>query len=139
MYTAPQSGVFVNGNGHFHTFRAPIYQEYNVSQFVNIKNVAVYPVVGNRITNNTASLQTIINVTAGYSIFFFPQGIYLITDTLFFPAGSRVFGEAWSTITAKGSKFFNPSTPAPMIRIGNPDDIDVAQFLDMFFTVADVI
>ena len=70
---------------------------------------------------------------------FFPAGTYIVTNTVFFPAGSRVVGEAWSAISATGSNFYNPSAPVPMVRVGNAGDVGVAQFSDFLFTVADVV
>lgn len=99
----------------------------------------MFPVAGDGKADDTASLQAIINKHAGCKVLFFPYGIYLVTDTLVFPPGSRVFGEAWSAISATGSKFINPGSPIPMIKVGELGDVGIAQFNDMLFTVENVL
>jgi len=95
-------------NGKFVTIAPPTYKQYSASRFINVKSVAGYPVRGDGTTDDTASLNSIISMYAGCKILFFPQGAYIVTNTLFFPAGSRVVGEAWSVISATGSNFYNP-------------------------------
>ena len=119
--------------------KPPTYKEYDVSQFVNVKSVSGFPVAGDGSTDDTANLQHIITANAGCKILFFPQGTYRVTDTLFFPAGSRVFGEGWSAISAYGSKFWDPTKPIPMVKVGNAGDVGIAQFSDMLLTVGDVL
>jgi glucan 1,3-beta-glucosidase len=131
--------VLTDRSGTFKTVRPPTYQEYSAGQVINVKDVPDYLVTGDGATDDTASLQHIITTYAGCKILFFPHGTYLVTDTLTFPPGSRVFGEAWSAISAKGSAFTDATHPRPMIRVGEPGDVGVAQFSDMFFTVADVL
>ncbi|KAH9907978.1 glycoside hydrolase family 55 protein [Xylariomycetidae sp. FL2044] len=129
----------VDESGSYYRFPPPTYQEYGVDQFVNVKNVPGHPVAGDGQADDTASLQAIIDENAGCKVLFFPYGIYLVTDTLLFPPGSRVFGEAWSTISATGSRFINPDAPVPMVKVGNTGDVGVAQFNDMLFTVEDIL
>ncbi|KAI1107370.1 glycoside hydrolase family 55 protein [Jackrogersella minutella] len=134
-----RAASLVDSSGSFYRFPPPTYQEYGVEHFVNVKQVPSHPVAGDGKADDTASLQAIINKYADCKILFFPYGIYLVTDTLVFPPGSRVFGEAWSTISATGSKFINPGAPVPMVKVGKPGDVGVAQFSDMVFTVEDVL
>jgi glucan 1,3-beta-glucosidase len=139
LYTTSRSGVLVDGSGKYHVVPPPTYKEYDVTEFVNVKSISGYPVAGDGMTDDTTNLQAIINANAGCKILFFPYGTYLVTNTLFFPAGSRVFGEAWSAISASGSNFWNPAAPVPMVKVGNTGDVGVAQFSDMIFTVSDVL
>ncbi|KAI0882532.1 glycoside hydrolase family 55 protein [Annulohypoxylon maeteangense] len=134
-----RSRSLVDSSGSFYRLTPPTYEEYGIEQIVNVKEVPLYSVAGDGKADDTASLQAIINKYAGCKVLFFPYGIYLVTDTLVFPPGSRVFGEAWSTISATGSKFINPSAPIPMIKVGEPGDTGVAQFSDMLFTVEDIL
>ena len=126
-------------NGKYVTIPPLTYKEYDVSQFVNVKSVAGLPVHGDGTIDDYQNLQAIISQYAGCKILFFPQGTYLVSNTLFFPKGSRIVGEAYSVISAIGSNFYNPSAPNPMIKVGNPGDVGVAQFSDLIFSVADVL
>ncbi|KAF1351319.1 putative exo-beta-1,3-glucanase [Delphinella strobiligena] len=126
-------------NGKYLTIAPPTYASTAVSGFINVKSVSGSPVYGDGVTDDTANLKTIIAQYASSKVLFFPQGTYIVSDTLLFPAGSKVVGEAWSAISALGSKFYNPSSPVPMVKVGNAGDVGVAQFSDMLFTVADVL
>ncbi|KAI1495572.1 glycoside hydrolase family 55 protein [Biscogniauxia marginata] len=130
----------VDGSGAYYRFAPPTYAEYTADQIVNVKDVAGFPVAGDGRADDTASLQAIIDQgAAAGKVLFFPYGVYLVTDTLVFPPGSRVFGEAWPAISATGSKFINAAAPVPMVKVGNRGDVGVAQFSEMLFTVEDVL
>ena len=137
-YHIPRSPLLLS-NGKYVTISPPTYWEYHLSQIVNVKSVKEYPVHGDGKTDDTGNLGIIIRQHAGRKVLFFPHGTYIVTDTLSFPVGSRVIGEAWSTISATGARFSDSQAPTPMVRVGNPGDIGVAQFSDMLFTVADFL
>ncbi|KAF2716427.1 glycoside hydrolase family 55 protein [Polychaeton citri CBS 116435] len=139
FYNTPRSGSLVASGGAYQAIPPPSYQQYDVGQFINVKSVNGYPVYGDGNTDDTNNLNAIISMYAGCKILFFPQGTYVVTNTLFFPTGSRVVGEAWSVISATGSNFYNPTAPTTMVKVGNSGDKGVAQFTDMLFTVADVL
>lgn len=138
-YGTTRPGALTDDTGGFKTVKQPTYQDYDVEQFVNVKDVLEYPVAGDGVTDDTANLQAIIDASAGCKILFFPHGTYLVTDTLFFPPGSRVFGEGWPAISASGDAFADACNPTPLIRVGDAGDVGTAQFSDMVFTVADVL
>ena len=137
-YTTPRPASLLPG-GKYLALAAPTYQEYDVSHFINVKQVADFPVYGDGSTDDTYNLNSIISTYAGSMILFLPQGVYVITNTLFFPAGSIAVGEARSKISASGSNFMNQNFPIPMVKVGNSEDTGVAQFSDMLFTVANVL
>ena len=118
----------------------PTYGDYDISRVVNVKEVADHPVAGDGATDDTASLQAILDAAAaGEQLVYFPHGIYLLSDTLVVPPGSRLVGEAWTQISATGDKFSDPANPTPMVKVGNAGDVGVAQLSDFVFTVADVL
>jgi len=117
----------------------PTYQEYDVTQVVNVKSVQGLTVHGDGKTDDTANLNAIIKQNAGSKILFFPAGTYIVSSTIFIPTGTRIMGEVWSAISATGSNFSNPNAPVPMVKVGNPGDKGVAQISDMLFTVAQIL
>jgi len=120
--------------------RPPTYQQFDVNQFVNIKSVSGLPVFGDGSHDDTANINTILSQNAGCKLIYFPAGTYMVTNTIFVPSGSRIFGDAYgSAISAVGSHFFNPDSPTTMVKVGNANDVGVAQISDMLFTVADVL
>jgi glucan 1,3-beta-glucosidase len=97
-------------------------------------------VYGDGVSDDTANINAILRQYAGCKIIYFPAGTYIVTNTIFVPAGSMIVGDAFaSAISAVGSQFWNPDAPATMVQVGNPGDVGVAQISDMMFTVADVL
>ena len=138
-YSSGRVSALLNSAGKYQTIAPPTYDAYDVSEFINVKEVSGYPVYGDGATDDTINLNYIASTYAGCKILFFPAGTYIVTSTLFFPAGSRVVGEVWSAISDAGSAFWNPTAPIAMVKVGDAGDIGVAQFSDMLFTVADVL
>lgn len=136
--TTPRSSNLLN-NGKYVAIPPPTYQEYALDQFINVKSVPGYPVYGDGVHDDTANINAILSNYANCKIVFFPQGTYIVTNTVFVPTGSRIVGEVWSAISATGGNFYNPSSPVTMVKVGNPGDVGVAQISDMLFTVADVL
>lgn len=139
MYKSPRSKTLTNESGAFKNAKEPTFAEYDVSQVVNVKNVCGLPVKGDGVTDDTFNLQKIINKAAGKKVIFFPHGTYLVSDTLHVPPGSKFFGEAWSEISATGKNFADEKQPRAMVQVGNAGESGVAQFVDMLFTVADIL
>jgi glucan 1,3-beta-glucosidase len=135
-YTTMRSPALLAATGKYFTKPIPQYEEYDISQFVNVKD---HGVKGDGSTDDTAAINAILLANAGCKITYFPQGVYLVYDTVYVPPGSRIVGEAWSVISAKGSNFGDASNPHVMVRVGNPGEVGVAQFTDMLFTTADVL
>jgi hypothetical protein len=138
--TTPRVSGLLDSNGNYFTMAPPTYQQYSASQFINIKDVSGVPVYGDGVTDDTANINAILAKFAGCRIIYFPAGTYIVTNTIFVPAGSIIVGDAYaSAISAVGSQFWNPNAPVTMVRVGNAGDVGVAQISDMMFTVADVL
>jgi glucan 1,3-beta-glucosidase len=137
MMTSSRPQILVNSTGFYHTVSPPTYADYAASQVVNVKNVEKHHVAGDGATDDTASLQAIIDEAAGEKVVYFPHGIYLLSDTLTIPPGSRLVGETWTQISATGSRFTDAKNPKSMVKVGNSGDVGVAQMSDFLFTVAD--
>lgn len=140
MVTTPRTSVLLNSNSDYFTMKPPTYSQYSANQFVNIKEVNGLPVMGDGVTDDTSNINSILQQFAGCRIIYFPAGTYIVTNTIFVPAGSIIVGDAYaSAISAVGSQFWNPDAPVTMFQVGNLGDVGVAQISDMVFTVADVL
>lgn len=51
FYSSARSNLLVDGSGSFHNAKEPTFQEYDVSQVLNVKNVCKYPVNGDGVTD----------------------------------------------------------------------------------------
>ncbi|CAK7200150.1 hypothetical protein SEUCBS139899_002840 [Sporothrix eucalyptigena] len=130
--------TLVDKTGAYHTIVQPTYSEYNLSQVVNVKDVPEHPVKGDGLTDDAANIQAILDVSVD-KIVYFPYGIYLLGDTVVVPPGSRLVGEAFTQLSATGSRFKDARHLRPMLQIGKPGDIGVAQLQDFVFTVNDAL
>ncbi|KAL3421768.1 hypothetical protein PVAG01_05924 [Phlyctema vagabunda] len=59
----------------------------------------------------------------------------MVTDTIRFPVGSRVIGQAWSQIMGTGTKFEDANHPRAVVQMGNVGDVGILEVQDMLFTV----
>ncbi|KAK7183131.1 hypothetical protein DPSP01_012154 [Paraphaeosphaeria sporulosa] len=127
----------LDASGKFFMKDAPTFAGYANDQIVNVKN-AGFDVKGDGRTDDSAALNAILlQNAANCKITYFPYGVYVVLSTLFIPPGSRIVGEAWPVISGAGDKFRDANTPVPVVKIGNANDVGVAQISDMRFTVAE--
>jgi glucan 1,3-beta-glucosidase len=90
-------------------------------------------------TDDTLAINAALKANANCKITYFPHGVYVVTDTIKVPPGSRIVGEVWSVITASGSNFDSSDNPRALLRVGEPGDVGIAEVSDMLMTVADVL
>ncbi|KAI2601954.1 glycoside hydrolase family 55 protein [Hypoxylon sp. NC1633] len=130
-------------NGKYPVVAAPNYASNPVSDFINVKDPAQnggHTVLGDHTVDESGVLNQVLQYAASNNkIAYFPFGKYRVDDTLFIPKGSRIVGEAWATITGNGNKFKDSGNPKPVVSVGNPGDVGIAQIQDMRFTVSDVL
>lgn len=139
MVTTQRAPALLDGNKYF-TMSPPTFSEYSKDQVLNIKNVKGRPVHGDGATDDTQNINQILAQTADCSLFYFPAGTYMVTDTIFVPAGRRIVGDAFaSVISAVGTKFKDAAAVRAMVKFGYPGDVGVAQVSDMLFTVGDIL
>ncbi|PGH27695.1 hypothetical protein AJ80_00710 [Polytolypa hystricis UAMH7299] len=119
---------------NFYTRRRPKYTDIGTSQIINIKTAGAK---GDGVTDDTSALNTIFAAAANMSsIVYIPYGIYVITDTVKVPVGSRIIGQAWPQIMAKGAKFENQLANRAAVQVGELGDSGVVEIQDMMFTVS---
>lgn len=127
-------------NGKYFTRSQPTYAEYAADQVVNVKDVADHPVKGDGSTNDVESLNAILaDNAANCKITYFPYGVYVVEDTLKVPINSRIAGEAWAVITAKGENFNDDKNPKAVVQLGQSGDVGVLEVQDMRFSVGEVL
>ncbi|KAL2145165.1 hypothetical protein VTI28DRAFT_7801 [Corynascus sepedonium] len=142
--------ALINSTTYFyHTLPPPTYATTPLSSVINVKSVPGYPVAGDGVQDDVASLQAIILNSAAAAtaaganktdtLLYFPHGIYLLSDTLHIPPGTRLIGEAWTQLSATGAKFADADHPRPLIRVGNEGDVGVVHMSDFVLTVAEVL
>lgn len=90
--------------------------------------------MGDGTTDDTLKLNEFLRYAAEKGLVaFLDAGIYLISDTIRIPAGSRIVGEALaSVIMAYGPKFQDMNAPYPAIQVGQPGEIGRIEWSDTF-------
>ncbi|USW48104.1 Putative pectate lyase superfamily protein [Septoria linicola] len=126
----------VDEDGQYFFKRHPQYTDLPGSAFASVKDAGAK---GDGVTDDTQAIQDALLVNVDCRITYFPQGVYLVTDTIYVPPGSRLVGQVLTIITASGEHFGDGDSPQPMIRVGEPGEVGVAEFSDLLFTAADVL
>ncbi|KAK5991277.1 Glucan endo-1,3-beta-glucosidase BGN13.1 [Cladobotryum mycophilum] len=129
--------------GRVPSVNAPTYGDKSVSDFINVKDSSQnggVSIKGDGSGDESDALNKVLAYAAkNNKIAYFPFGDYRVQKTLLIPIGSRIVGEAWSTISGAGQFFKDSNNPKPVVQVGNAGDVGVAQIQDMRFTVADVL
>jgi len=107
--------AYTNMKPNLFTRRRPKYYSVLASQVLDVKALGAK---GDGITDDTVVLNAILEGAANTtSIVYFPLGVYIITDTLRVPVRSRIIGQAWSQIIARGAKFGDELNPKSLFRL----------------------
>jgi glucan 1,3-beta-glucosidase len=128
---APNSrpASLVQGDGKFYERSKPQYEQYPLGAFVSARSLGA---TGNGRTDDTAALQrAVLAARAQNKILFVDHGDYLVSRTIYIPAGSRIVGETYSVILSTGSFFNNINRPQPVVQIGKPGERGVVEWSDM--------
>ena len=116
----------------FHRTR-PSYADPGSSQIFDVKALGAR---GDGTTDDTVVLQRILDVAANVSgIVYVPHGVYIITQTLDVPVGSRIIGQAWPQIMATGAHFQDMANPRAALRVGAVGSVGVMEIQCLMFTV----
>eukprot|EP01119_Soliformovum_irregulare_P006028 TRINITY_DN1777_c0_g1_i1.p1 TRINITY_DN1777_c0_g1~~TRINITY_DN1777_c0_g1_i1.p1 ORF type:complete len:771 (+),score=221.22 TRINITY_DN1777_c0_g1_i1:2-2314(+) len=123
--------VLLKKDGSFFERPRPQYQDNSVSDFVNVKDVGCR---GDGSSDDTKCIQNALDSNSNSKILFFPAGVYIVSQTINVPSGSRLVGETWSVIMATGSYFGDMKNPQPMLKIGKKGETGTAEFSDFLFS-----
>ena len=123
--------VLLDGRGNFFEKSKPTYLDVALGDFVSVKSEGAK---GDGRTDDTRAIQQAISKYAGCKVIYFPAGDYVITDTVYVPPGSRLIGEIWSVLLAKGNNFHDANNPRVMLEVGKPGEQGVAEISEMLFS-----
>ena len=133
----------LTSNGKYPVLQPPQYTSASASDVINLKDTtqnggnALY---GNNFNDDTKALQAGINRAASQGkIAYLPYGTYRVTQTITIPSGTKLVGNAWSTISGYGSTFSDENNPVPIVQIGAPGAFGTAVVQDMRFTVGQAL
>lgn len=114
------TALLASGSNKYYTKSKPQYATEPVSSFLSVRDAGA---TGDGSTDDTTAIQAALySAVSSGRILFFDQGDYKVTNTLVFPAGSRIVGESYPVILATESRFSNINSPMPVIQIGHPGE-----------------
>jgi glucan 1,3-beta-glucosidase len=87
--------ALVDWTGAYFTRDRPQYEQIPPSLFSSVKD---FGALGDGHTDSTEAINHALSENAYRKVTYFPAGVYIVTDTIQVPVGSRIVGEAWSTI-----------------------------------------
>jgi glucan 1,3-beta-glucosidase len=126
-----KSPNLLDGSGAYFTRSKPQYETVGAGSIV----VATSHGVSNTGSGDqSGAINSLLAGNVG-SVIFFPAGIYMVTNTVKIPVGSKIVGSGWSQIMGTGSNFQNAASPTVMVQVGNAGDSGVIEISDMLFTV----
>lgn len=119
---------------NFFTRRRPKYVDIGQSQIINLKTAGAK---GDGVTDDTTALNSIFAAAANMSsIVFIPYGVYVVTNTVKIPVGSRIIGQAWPQIMGKGKNFEDQLNTKAVVQVGETGESGVVEIQDVMFTVS---
>lgn len=130
-FTAPirPSALLASGSSNYYTKSKPQYEDSPIASFVSIRTAGAK---GDGSTDDTSAIQSALTSAASSGqIVYFDAGTYKVTNTLYFPPGSRIVGEAYPVIMASGSVFSTMANPVPVIQVGNSGESGLIEWSDM--------
>lgn len=106
----------LTNDGKYYLRTKPQYADKSSSDFLGVRSVGAK---GDGSTDDTAAIQRAINQASSTGkILFIDHGVYVITDTILVPPGTRIVGEAYPTLLSSGGKFADMNSPRAVLKVG---------------------
>ncbi|SMQ48798.1 unnamed protein product [Zymoseptoria tritici ST99CH_3D7] len=115
-------------DGKYYQRSKPQYERLSTSSFLSARSAGA---TGNGRTDDTTALQNAINSAKSQGkVLYLDHGDYLVSKTIYIPAGSKIVGEVFPVILSTGSFFNNVSNPQPVVKIGNTGESGSIEWSD---------
>ncbi|EME45017.1 glycoside hydrolase family 55 protein [Dothistroma septosporum NZE10] len=118
----------LQSDGKFYERSKPQYEGLPVSSFLSARTLGA---TGNGKTDDTKALQAAITQAKSQNkILYLDHGDYLVTSTIYIPAGSKIVGETYSVILSSGAFFNSMTDPKPVLQVGKPGESGSVELSD---------
>ncbi|PIA94188.1 Glucan 1,3-beta-glucosidase [Cercospora beticola] len=112
--------ALLQSDGKYYERSKPQYENLPLSSFVSARTAGAR---GDGRTDDTRALQAAINSARSQNkVLYLDHGNYIVSNTIYIPAGSKIVGETFSVIMSSGSFFNNITNPQPVVQIGRPGE-----------------
>lgn len=106
----------LQSDGKYYERSKPQYEDKTTSDFLSARDAGA---TGDGKTDDTTALQNAIYyANAQGKILYLDHGDYLVSSTIYIPAGSQIVGETFSVILSYGPFFDDMNNPQPVVKIG---------------------
>jgi len=107
----------------------PQYGSLPASSFLSARDAGCR---GDGSTDDTACLNALFaNALAQGKVVYLDAGDYLVTDSIYVPAGSRATGEAYPVILSAGANFADQNNPRPVLQVGKSGESGYVELSDL--------
>jgi glucan 1,3-beta-glucosidase len=118
--------------GKYYQRSKPQYESLPVSSFASVRDGGAK---GDGTTDDTAALQSVINIAAGSGkVVYIDAGVYKVTQTLTVPANSKIVGEAYPVIMSSGDFFNHQDAPKPVVQVGQAGQQGQVELSDLILS-----
>jgi glucan 1,3-beta-glucosidase len=123
----------LGASGKYYTRSKPQYGDVPLSGFLSARDLGCS---GNGKKDDTAALQAaILKAKAEKKILFIDAGYYMVTNTIYIPAGSKIVGEALATVILSTGEFFNDmDSPQAVVKVAEPGEYGFAELSDLILS-----
>ncbi|KAF7311924.1 Glucan 1,3-beta-glucosidase [Mycena indigotica] len=125
--------LLTDTSGTYFSRSRPQYASYTTSQFRTLMTSGL-GAKGDGVTDDTQAINNFISQNSGCAILIIETGTYLVSDTIFVPAGTQLVGVLYSVIMGTGKNFADQANPRPVIQVGHPGDVGIAEISDFVIT-----
>ncbi|KAF2710899.1 glycoside hydrolase family 55 protein [Pleomassaria siparia CBS 279.74] len=122
--------TLVDADGKFFERSKPQYGDIPVDKFLSVRDTGAK---GDGKTDDTVALNAaILQAKTEGKILYVDAGYYKISNTIYIPPGSKIVGEALSSVILSSGDFFNDiNNPQPVVKVALPGEMGSIEWSDM--------
>ena len=126
--------TLLNSKGEIFERSRPVYLNLPTAAIISVRTNGAK---GDGKTDDTKAIRDIFQKygNSNNNIIFFDHGVYLISDTIEIPIGTRIVGEIWAVIMVDGKSFQDSNNPKPVWKIGKPGDRGSVEMQGLIFQI----
>lgn len=134
----PRPACLVDDRGFWFGQEKPWFARLCGDNIVSLRSLGAQ---GDGVADDTQAMQAVLDQHRGSLIYGMcarlttvPYGLYLLTDTLRIPVGTRMVGEAQPVFLGTGPAFQDTKHPRPVVQVGVPGDVGDVTLCDLILS-----
>jgi glucan 1,3-beta-glucosidase len=121
----------LDASGKYYERSKPQYEGEPLDRFLSTRTLGAK---GDGKADDTAALNAaILQAKKEDKILYVDAGYYMVSSTIYIPAGSKIVGEALSSVILSSGPYFNDiANPKPVVQVGKQGEQGCLEWSDMF-------